>query len=152
MARLDPVDIARDLDDAVRIMPGEVGTDAVPGDRRRFLRRHAGTDEQGLGDRLQAVGGDDGHGFPPAHGAGGAGRGTKRASDTTGVRARAWPPIGWRLSGRLGEALEEALVDAAGVVGPAQPHAFAAAIAGDELHPRRFEGGADEALRARLDR
>jgi hypothetical protein len=63
VAGLDAVDVAGNLDDAVRIMPDQVGLHAVPHHRRRFLRRRAGRDQQRLADALQTFRGNLRH-FP----------------------------------------------------------------------------------------
>jgi len=42
---VDAVDIRRDLDDAVRVVAGQIGVDAVPHDDLSFSRRCPGGDE-----------------------------------------------------------------------------------------------------------
>ena len=53
---LDPVDIGRDLDDAVRIMADEVGGDDVAHDKLGLGRRRSRRLEQGLADFDQPLG------------------------------------------------------------------------------------------------
>ena len=54
MADLNAFDILRDQDDAVGVMPHEVGTDVVARDDRGLLLGRAGADQQALGDLDQA--------------------------------------------------------------------------------------------------
>ena len=65
VADLDAIDIARDQDDAVRIMPDQVGTDVVARDGRGLLRRCARLLQQRPGDLHQLLGLHVRHGHPP---------------------------------------------------------------------------------------
>ena len=63
MAGLDAVDIGRDRDYPVRVMPGEVGVDAADRHGAGFLLRCAGGSEQRRADARETVGMDDRHGI-----------------------------------------------------------------------------------------
>jgi hypothetical protein len=63
VAGLDPVDIGRDRDDAVRVVACEIGVDAACGHGIGFLVRRAGSPEKRGTNAREAVGLDDGHGI-----------------------------------------------------------------------------------------
>ena len=56
VANLDPVDIGRDQDDAVRIVPDQIGADVIARDRRGLLGRGTRRLQQRIGDVHQAFG------------------------------------------------------------------------------------------------
>ena len=55
MATIDPIDIGRDLDDAVAIMSGQVGADAMACDDFGFLRRRARSSQQACRNLRQSI-------------------------------------------------------------------------------------------------
>ena len=62
MADLDALDVARDEDDAVGIVAGEVRVHAAARNGVRLFARRTSPDQQRRSDLLQAFGGDPGHG------------------------------------------------------------------------------------------
>jgi hypothetical protein len=56
MADLDALDIGRDLDDPVRIMPNQVGADDVAHDKRCLFGRRSGCREQRATDFFKTLG------------------------------------------------------------------------------------------------
>jgi hypothetical protein len=61
MARLDAVDIGRNLDNAVRIMADQVGADDMAHDLRRFVLWRSRRDKQRAADFLETVCSDPRH-------------------------------------------------------------------------------------------
>ena len=66
VAGLDAIDVLRDQNDPVGVMPHQIGADVISGDGRGFLGRCAGGDQQADFDLGQAFGGDGWHGFLPS--------------------------------------------------------------------------------------
>src|SRR5262249_4208074 len=56
VADLDAVDVRGDLDDAVRVVAGQIGVDAVLHDDLGLVLRSAGGDEQRFSELVEAVG------------------------------------------------------------------------------------------------
>ena len=69
MAGLDAVDIGRDLDDPMRIVPDEIGADDMAHDERRLVLRRPRRDKQRAADFLETVCGDLRHCQPPLNSA-----------------------------------------------------------------------------------
>src|SRR5690606_2116095 len=61
----DAVDVGRDLDDAVAVVPGEVGRDRVACDGARFLLARSSALQQYGNGVSQSIGGNAGHGSSP---------------------------------------------------------------------------------------